>query len=706
MKQYPLFKVFMSDEAVRNATEVLTSGYVGQGPKVEEFETALKEYTQSDRDIITLNSATSGLELACQMIGIKPGDEVISTPITCTATQTGIILYGGMIVWGEVDRKTGLLDPDDVKRKITDRTKAIVATNWGGRKPDYNKLKSYGIPVIEDAAHGPYVLDGNNGDYVVWSTQAIKFLTTGDGGFFYCPDPERARLLRWYGLDRRSSNDFRCLHPSTKVQLVGQKAKRISEIVNNRVEGSVYSVDANGNLVERRIINWYKNARNGRSFYKIKNLKTGYTATVTEDHKVLTLEGWKQAMDLTSSDLIATGYPDLSLIQKQILLGCLLGDGYLAMKDKDQSRAVLQESHTSADREYTVLKAGAFKGLRTNVIDVAPNREYKLPNGKTMYYTHSLACLADWRKLFYPNGKKILPRQTVEKYFSPLSVAIWYMDDGSTDVINSRRGIIPKCQIATNGFTEDEVKWLAELFTAKGFDCAARYNHGWRLMFSTDGSYNLVRYIAPYIPDTMRYKVAHLQEYPFDITLWGDGSSPVLYDYCSVERIDNDPNQSVYCLEVEGDEHNFATVGGIVHNCAQNIQEMGRKLHMNDIAAAIGLGNLPYLDDIISKHKRNAALYEQLLTIDKPPYDSNCPYWIYTVFGGKELIEYLKQFDIAASPVHARNDTHYAFRKQSKYCDNSSVVEYDRKQCNIPVGWYLDEVDIRYIAEKVNEFRT
>lgn len=699
----PLFKVFMSDAAKRNALDVLGSGYIGQGEKVEEFEQALKEYTKSDKDLITVNSATSAIDLALHMIGIDSGDKIISTPITCTATNSPPINRNALLLWADID-ENGLIDPVDVERKLTKRVKAIIGVNWGGRKPDYNKLKSFGIPVIEDAAHGPYVLDGNNGDYIIWSTQAIKFLTTGDGGFLYCPDPERARLLRWYGLDRRSSKDFRCLHPATKVQLVGQKAKKISEIVNNRLEGSVYSVDTNGNLVERKITNWYRNARNGRVFYKIKNTKTGYTATVTEDHQILTASGWKQARDLTPSDLIATGYPDLSTIQKQILLGCLLGDGYLAMKDKAQSRAVLQESHTSADREYTVLKAKAFKGLRTNVIDVAPNREYKLPNGKTMYYTHSLACLADWRKLFYPDGKKVLPRETIKEYFSPLSVAIWYMDDGSTDVVNSRRGIVPKCQIATNGFTEDEVKWLADLFTSKGFDCTARYSHGWRLMFTTEGSYNLVRYIAPYIPDTMRYKVAHLQEFSFDAALWGDGSSPVLYDYCHIERIDDDPNQSVYCLEIEGDEHNFATVGGIVHNCAQNIQEVGYKYHMNDIAASIGLGNLPYLDDIVNAHKYNAKLYEQLLTIDKPTYDPTCPYWIYTVFGGKKLIEYLNHYGIAVSPVHARNDTHLAFRQQSMYCDNPNVVEYDRKQVNIPVGWWLTESEIERIIYYVNLF--
>lgn len=216
----PLFKVYMSERSMKFVDSVLRSGYIGEGQYVAMFETELRHLTGSDREIITLNSATSGLQLACHMIDIKPGDEVITTPITCTATQAGIVHRGATLVWGDVDYDTGLLSPEDVAKRITRKTKAIIATNWAGAKPNYNALKQFGIPVIEDAAHGPYVLDGNNGDYVVWSTQAIKFLTTGDGGFMYCPDPDRARLLRWYGLDRRSSADFRC---EQNVQEFGYK---------------------------------------------------------------------------------------------------------------------------------------------------------------------------------------------------------------------------------------------------------------------------------------------------------------------------------------------------------------------------------------------------------------------------------------------------------------------------------------------------
>jgi dTDP-4-amino-4,6-dideoxygalactose transaminase len=136
--------------------------------------------------------------------------------MTCTATNGVLANRGAKIVWADVDPVTGLIDPSDVWQKVTKRTKAIMAVDWAGRSCDYHSLQLTGLPVIQDAAHNLFVDmsdDGvNRGDYVAWSFQAIKHLTTGDGGALLAPPEqmERARLLRWYGLDRRSSADFRC----------------------------------------------------------------------------------------------------------------------------------------------------------------------------------------------------------------------------------------------------------------------------------------------------------------------------------------------------------------------------------------------------------------------------------------------------------------------------------------------------------------
>lgn len=210
-----LFKVRMSDDSSSMVKDVLESGYVGQGPKVEQFENLLFEELKSDIRPITVNSCTSAIDLALHLCNVNPGDEVISTPQTCFASQVGIINRHANIRWADINPITGLIDPNSVEKLITKKTKAIIAVNWAGKFCDYSRLKSFGVPVIEDAAHtwdsflDVYV---DRGDYICYSFQAIKFLTCSDGGLLITPKEkeEDARLLRWYGLDRTKNESFRC----------------------------------------------------------------------------------------------------------------------------------------------------------------------------------------------------------------------------------------------------------------------------------------------------------------------------------------------------------------------------------------------------------------------------------------------------------------------------------------------------------------
>lgn len=212
----------MPESVMDPLRETLLSGYIGQGPKVDEFEKALRPWL-GHPNIVTVNSGTSALHLALRLAGVERGTEVVTSPMTCTATNEPILERGGDIVWADINPWTGNIDPLDVERKITSKTKAVIAVHWGGYPCDLDELlgvcRKYGIPLIEDAAHAfgaTYKgrLIGSISNYTSFSFQAIKHLTVIDGGALICAsndDYRRAKLLRWYGIDRETPRrDARC----------------------------------------------------------------------------------------------------------------------------------------------------------------------------------------------------------------------------------------------------------------------------------------------------------------------------------------------------------------------------------------------------------------------------------------------------------------------------------------------------------------
>lgn len=226
----PLFRVLMSPRAPDAVRDVLLSGYTGEGQAVADFEAALTR--TYGRPFLAMHSCTAALEIAFDLCGIGPGSYCATSPITCTATNTNIVTRGAIPLWCDVDPITGILDPNDVRKRILrrpDRVKAIIAVDWAGRACDYTALASigleYGIPVIQDAAHrGPDLL-GAAPEYTALSFQAIKFLNCGgDGGALAVPDATKfteARLQRWYGLDRLSNASLRC---AQNIAVAGRKS--------------------------------------------------------------------------------------------------------------------------------------------------------------------------------------------------------------------------------------------------------------------------------------------------------------------------------------------------------------------------------------------------------------------------------------------------------------------------------------------------
>lgn len=275
----PLFKVFMSDEAANAAAETLRSGYIGQGQKVEEFEALLKKRLQKDY-VLTTNAATSAEHMALHLLknsdkglkwpGLKDDDEVLTTALTCTATNWPILANNLKIKWVDIDPNTLNLDLNDLRRKITHKTKVIMVVHWGGYPNDLDELKKiqketkeiYGFEpiIIEDCAHAfgsTYKKSpiGSHGNICTFSFQAIKHLTTVDGGLLVCPNQNlynRGKLIRWYGIDRESNRkDFRCeadikewgfkFHMNDVCATIGiENLKKVDDIIKVHKENASY----------------------------------------------------------------------------------------------------------------------------------------------------------------------------------------------------------------------------------------------------------------------------------------------------------------------------------------------------------------------------------------------------------------------------------------------------------------------------------
>ena len=209
----PLMKVHTPPNVGEVVQKVFDSGFVTEGEYSDEFERQFGEYI-GNPNVRLVNSGTSALTLAAHMCDFKPGDNVISTAMTCMATNEPFHNMGVEIRFADVESDTGNIDVNSIKELIDENTKAIMMVHWAGQPcelDEINELASaHGIKTIEDAAHalrstykGKRI--GNHSDFVCFSFQAVKHLTCVDGGAIACKseaDAERARKLRWFGLDR------------------------------------------------------------------------------------------------------------------------------------------------------------------------------------------------------------------------------------------------------------------------------------------------------------------------------------------------------------------------------------------------------------------------------------------------------------------------------------------------------------------------
>jgi dTDP-4-amino-4,6-dideoxygalactose transaminase len=224
----------IGEEEIAEVVDTLRSGWVTTGPKAKRFEEDFVEFLgDASLQALAVNSATAGLHLALEALGIGPGDEVITTTHTFTATAEVARYLGADVVLVDIDPATLCIDPQQVEAAITPRTKAILPVHYAGLAADMQALlaiaKRHGLKVVEDAAHalpttcGGRLIGTLESDATVFSFYANKTITTGEGGMVVTRDPalaQRMRTMRLHGMSRDAFDRFTAKVPSWYYEIV------------------------------------------------------------------------------------------------------------------------------------------------------------------------------------------------------------------------------------------------------------------------------------------------------------------------------------------------------------------------------------------------------------------------------------------------------------------------------------------------------
>ncbi|MBJ6749701.1 DegT/DnrJ/EryC1/StrS family aminotransferase [Geomonas anaerohicana] len=228
----------IGEEEINEVLDSLRSGWLTTGPKTKRFEEEFGAFIGAGTEAVAVNSATAGLHLAMEAIGVGPGDEVITTPYTFTATAEVVRYLGADPVFVDIDPRTFNIDPARLEAAITPRSKAIVPVHFAGLACDMEAIlavaRRHGLKVVEDAAHalpatcGGRMVGSLGSDATVYSFYATKTITTGEGGMVVTRDPaiaKRCRVMRLHGISRDAFDRYTSNKPSWHYEVVAPGCK-------------------------------------------------------------------------------------------------------------------------------------------------------------------------------------------------------------------------------------------------------------------------------------------------------------------------------------------------------------------------------------------------------------------------------------------------------------------------------------------------
>jgi uracil-DNA glycosylase len=376
------------------------------------------------------------------------------------------------------------------------------------------------------------------------------------------------QLLEDIGLSRSDvfvANVVKCLRYTAMVQLGDGSWERIGRLVRSRYTGTVMSLDSHGRLVPRRVTGWHATPLAGRSVHRLAYAsakgagphKVGIE--LTGDHPVLTERGWVRVDALRAGDRVATGQ-GLSEVAFDVVCGTVLGDGHL-----NRRSAHLSFNHSDRQAVYAQFKEELLAEFGTTRSE---HQVAAVSGGPAQYpivsvRTRAHRALGVLRRDFYgESGKRVPP--WIEYRLNDRMLAIWFMDDGYLRVRSGRQ---PRAEIATHGFSEDDLQILARGLQRLGLPVKSLRG---RLFFDAPTTKTLSERIAPFVPWSMRYKL-HPEvatTVPFEPERLRRGAPTVMYDDVEVEDVTHQPrgDTTFFCIDVD-ETRNFVTAGGVVHNC-------------------------------------------------------------------------------------------------------------------------------------------
>ena len=228
MKLIPYGYHWIDNEDIKEVIKVLKADWITQGPKIKEFENALCQYTGA-RYAVVVSSGTAALHIACLAVGIQKKDEVITSPITFVASANCVLYCGGRPIFADIQEDTVNIEPEEIKDKITKKTKAIIPVHFAGHPCDleeiYTIAKKYNLIIIEDACHalgaeykGSKIGSCKYSDLTVFSFHPVKSITTGEGGAILTNNKklyEKLLMLRNHGITKDPTKFTINYQPST-----------------------------------------------------------------------------------------------------------------------------------------------------------------------------------------------------------------------------------------------------------------------------------------------------------------------------------------------------------------------------------------------------------------------------------------------------------------------------------------------------------